>query len=246
MSPSPSEGTPPGNITGSVRDEFGNGISSVAVRRYADANGDGVPDGGVLQTVFTTGSGTWSMVSLVPGNYIVEVATIPNYTIVSGIDITDDGDVVPNVPTTDNQITVTVESGEIDSGNNFVFTPDDGTISGTVLDNLAAPIADAVINIYEDDDLDGVAGTLVTSGTTNASGVYSISGLQAGPSGLAAGDKSYVIELVVPALYQMVSGIDNTDDGDLVPNTDTTNNIIPCSLSAGEVDANNDFIIELI
>lgn len=253
-SASPSSSTSPspspvvnGNITGTVKDEFGNGIQGVAIRRYEDFDEDGVPDGALVGQVFTTSAGIWSMVNLVPNSYIVEIQTVANYTLVSGIDTTDDSDAVANSPTTDNRIPVTIDSGEIDADNNFIVTPDDGIISGTVLDDLGSPIENAVINIYDDDNLDGVAdGALVTTGLTNASGAYSITGLQAGKYALGSDNKSYIIELEVPVGYTIVSGIDTSNDSDLLADADTTDNIIPCTLSPGETDANNNFIVQAI
>lgn len=246
-SPSPSA-VLNGNITGTVKDEFGNALSGVNLKLYADADLDGVADNAtVIRNVFTTGSGTWSMVNLTPGSYVVVAQAFANYTIVSGIDITNDGDSVANIPTSDNIIPVTIGSGEIDSGNNFVYTADTGTISGTVFDDLGNPISGAEIKIYEDNNFDGVSdGVLVSTVTTNGSGVYTATGIPSGPFGLASGDRSYVIVLTVPALYQIVSGIDNSDDADTVVDADGTDNIIPCTLTVAEVDANNDFIIELI
>lgn len=237
----------PGNITGLITDTFGNGIGGVNVRLFNDVNSDGIADDAIpVRSVFTTGLGQWSQVGLTPGNYVVVVTNPALYTLVSGIDTTDDLDIVPNTITTDLIIPVTIKPQEIDNSNNFTFTPNPGTIQGTVLDNLGNPIENAVINIYDDDDLNGVAdGAVVATGLTNASGAYSISGLQSGKVSLGGPDKSYVIELEVPVGYTMVSGIDITNDLDLVPNTDTTDNIIPCSLGTAETDQHNNFIITL-
>lgn len=196
--------------------------------------------------VFTTSTGSFAHVNLVPDNYVVQVISVPNYTIVSAEDTTPDLDLAPNTNINDNTIPSTVYPTTIDNGNIFIFTPNPGTISGTVFDNLANPIENAVINIYDDDNLDGIAdGALVASGLTNASGVYSITGLQSGKYALGSADKSYIIELEVPLGYTIVSGIDGSIDSDLLADANTSDNIIPCTLTAGEVDANNNFIITL-
>lgn len=247
ISPSPSEGTPHGNITGTVKDTFGNGIGGANIRLYADANEDGIADDAViLESVFSTGAGSWSIVDVI-GSFVITAPTIANYTIVSGIDITDDSDNVVDSDTTDAVIPVTVESGEIDSGNNFIYTPNDGVISGTVLDNLGAPIVGATVTIYEDNNLDGVAdGAAVDTVVTNGSGVYTFTGVQAGKYALGSANISYIIELTIPGGYNIVSGIDATNDGDLLVDADTTDNIIPCTLSPGETDADNNFVVQAI
>jgi hypothetical protein len=236
----------PGNVTGTVKDEFGNGISSVSVRLFNDANADGVSDGGAaVKSVTTSSGGAWSMAILTPGNYVI-VMTLPSgWVTVSGIDSTDDSDTVPNTVTTDLIIPVTVAPSEIDANNNFILRPATGTITGNVQDDLGNPIVAATINIYEDDDLNGVPGALVTSVQTDGSGNYSATGLQAGKYALASDIKSYVIELVVPVSYSIVSGIDSTPDSDVVANIPTTDNLITCSLNNGETDADNNFIITL-
>jgi hypothetical protein len=236
----------PGNVTGTVKDEFGNGISSVSVRLFNDANADGVSDGGAaVKSVTTSSGGAWSMAILTPGNYVI-VMTLPSgWVTVSGIDSTDDSDTVPNTVTTDLIIPVTVAPSEIDANNNFILRPATGTITGNVQDDLGNTIVAATINIYEDDDLNGVPGALVTSVQTDGSGNYSATGLQAGKYALASDIKSYVIELVVPVSYSIVSGIDSTPDSDVVANIPTTDNLITCSLNNGETDADNNFIITL-
>src|SRR5690606_26471129 len=40
-----------GNITGQVRDDFGTPLADVEVRLFGDANGDGIPEGGVIASV---------------------------------------------------------------------------------------------------------------------------------------------------------------------------------------------------
>lgn len=237
----------PGNITGTVFTSVGTALASVNVRLYADSDLDGVPDNATtIRSVFTNAGGSFAMATLIPGNYVLQVTPPANYTILSGIDGSDDSDLVVNVNTGDVYIPITVTGSEIDQNNNFVFTPNPGTISGTVLDDLGAPIEGATIEIYRDTNMDGVSdGVLEASGVTDASGAYSISGLFVGYETSSGARSHYVIVLTVPDGYSIVSGIDTSGDADVVPNTVTTDNIIPCTLTPGEVDANNNFVIEL-
>lgn len=246
----------PGNITGSVKDEWGNGIAGVNVRLYADANQDGVADDAVvIRSVFTTSTGSWAMVNLTPGHYVIDCGLVNNYTLVSGIDISEDGDAVANVVTTDDIIPATVNPGEIDAGNNFVFTPNPGTISGYVFVDadadeffdLGEGIAGAEINIYQDVNLDGIAdGPAIATVFTDANGYYEATGIPAGRYALASPtQRDYIIVLTVPIGYTMVKGIDKTNDSDSLANVPDTDNIIPCSLAAGEIDSENYFIITL-
>lgn len=53
---------------------------------------------------------------------------------------------------------------------------------------------------------------------------------------------NYVIIESQPAGYQSVIDIDASNDGDVVPNTNTLNDTIPVTIANGETDANNYFI----
>lgn len=237
----------PSNVTGSVKDLYGNGLQGANVRLYKDVDLDGIADDAVaIRSVFTTVSGGYSMVGMTPGSYVVTVPVYAGYTISSASDINaPDGDLGIDLSPTDNVIPTTLGTTMIDSGYNFIFAANTGTIAGTVFDNLANPISGAVINIYEDDDLDGIPGVLIDSGVTDINGVYSIGGLQSGKYALGSPSKSYVIELEVPVGYTIVSGIDASEDLDLVANTPTTDNLIPCTLDTAETDSHNNFIIQL-
>ncbi len=238
----------PGNITGSVFSSVGTPIAGTNVRLYADTDLDGMPDNATaIRSVFCNSGGGFSMATLIPGNYVIQVISPTNYTILSGIDGSEDNDLVVNVNTGDVYLPVTITGSELDQNNDFVYTPNPGTISGTVVDDLGAPIEGATIEIYRDDNMDGVSdGVLEGSGVTDALGGYSISGLFVGYDISSGGPRShYVIVLTVPDGYSIVSGIDPSIDADVVPNTVTTDNIIPSTLTQGEVDANNNFVIEL-
>ncbi|MEO6130748.1 MAG: hypothetical protein ABIQ02_02790, partial [Saprospiraceae bacterium] len=63
----------PGNITGKVRDTLGVGIGSVNIKLFQDNNLDGLPDPNIPPTksVNTVSSGVYSMVSIIPGQYVI-------------------------------------------------------------------------------------------------------------------------------------------------------------------------------
>jgi SdrD B-like domain len=73
-----------------IRDTSGTpeaGLPGVTVNLYADANGDGVPDGPALQTTTTNGSGQYLFSGLPEGSYVVEItgAALAGYTSSTGI-----------------------------------------------------------------------------------------------------------------------------------------------------------------
>lgn len=60
------------------------GISGVTVNLYVDANRDGTPDGGVIATTTTNGTGHYLFTGLYPGTYIVEAVAPAGYTSSTG------------------------------------------------------------------------------------------------------------------------------------------------------------------
>lgn len=61
-----------GNILGTLEDALGSPLVNHNLRLYEDFDDDGVPDGAAVKSVFTNGSGGWSMATIVPGNYVFE------------------------------------------------------------------------------------------------------------------------------------------------------------------------------
>ncbi len=239
------------NITGSLVDTFGVGIAGANVRLYNDVNTDGVADDAtIVRSVFTNSGGSFAMASLTPGSYVIVVTNPANYTIVSGIDTSNDSDLVSNTPTTDLIIPVTLTPNEIDSNNEFVFTTNPGIVSGYVFvdsDLDESPdggegVAGVTIEIFEDTNQDGVSdGVLIASTTTDINGYYEFTNVA---TNTYTGRKRHgVIVITVPGGYTLVKDFDFSGDADTVVNSNTTDGIIPFSLNPGEVDANNYFII---
>lgn len=79
----------PGNIIGTIkRQSDGTGLVNYNMKLYEDFDEDGLPDGAAIRSVFSNGSGGWSMATLYPGTYILEQA---NGATVSTVSIIDQG-----------------------------------------------------------------------------------------------------------------------------------------------------------
>ncbi|QXP61455.1 carboxypeptidase regulatory-like domain-containing protein [Olleya sp. HaHaR_3_96] len=209
----------PGSVSGTILDENGDPVSGIVVTLD---DGDA---GTVDPTATTDASGNYIFTNVSVGEYTVEQTTPANTTVVDG-DTTDDGDTVVNTDTTDSSIPVTVTAGEVDADNNFENSPAPGSVSGTILDDNGDPVSGIVVTLN-----DGDAGTVDPTATTDASGNYIFTNVPVG---------EYTVEQTTPANTTVVDG-DTTDDGDTVANTDTTDSSIPVTVTAGEVDADNNF-----
>ena len=114
-----------------------------------------------------------------------------------------------------------------------------GTISGSVLEDTTGDDAgdtalkNVTVQLWQDTNSDGVPDTLYANTQTAADGSYSFSAVPEG---------DYVLVEIDPAGYSSISDIDTTDDSDTVPNSDTNNNQIPVTLTAGEADDDNNFV----
>lgn len=241
-----------GNIVGYVRDTFGDPIPGTNVRLYEDFNEDGIADNAVaVRSIFVNSMGSWSMASIPVGSYVITCINPSNFTIVSGVDPTDDSDIVPNIPTTDLVIPVTINPLELDSFNTFTFTTLPGKVTGYVFadhnDNQFPDTGEGVegvtIELWEDEDQDGVSdGILIDSTTTDATGYYEFNDIA---TNTYAGRKRHcVIVATVPENYELISGIDVSNDADIVTNTPTTDNVIPVTVTPNEIDAGNYFMVK--
>ena len=233
-----------GNITGKVRKVDGSGIASVNVRLFPDVNLDGLSDGGSpIRSVFTTSTGVYSMASLPPGQYVLVETQPSGFTSVMDIDETDDLDSLVYFDPNDNILPVTVEPQEVDADNVFVENPTPGLITGSVFQDFDGDqvpdtgegLPGVTIHLYTDTNTDGVADAngWVKDTVTNSIGFYALINVTPG---------NYVITETQPPGFLNVVDIDVTNDADLVPNTNTTDDIIPVSVANGETDANNYYI----
>ena len=101
-----------------------------------------------------------------------------------------------------------------------------GSVSGTVVDENGDPVSGVVVTLD-----DGDVATVDPTVTTGVDGTYEFTDVPVG---------DYTIVETIPANTDVVDG-DTTDDGDTVANTDTTDGSIPVTVTAGEVDADNNF-----
>ncbi len=108
-------------------------------------------------------------------------------------------------------------------------------ILGRVKSVTNNPIPGVNVKLFTDVNLDGVAdnGVAVRNVNTNATGTYAMANITPG---------SYVIVETQPANWLSFDDGDTSDDGDLVPNIDSLDNIIPVTVVPSEVDSMNLFI----
>ncbi len=233
-----------GNITGKVKLADGTGIGSVNVKLYPDNNLDGLPDPvAPVRSVNTVSTGIYSMVGLVPGQYVVVEAQPNGYVSISDMDETNDMDTIVYSNPNDNIIPVTLEPSELDADNNFVEAVSPGIITGYTfqdLNNNLIPdpgegIPGVTISLYTDTNQDGLpdSGGLINTTVTSAIGWYQFGDVPVG---------DYVVKETQPAGYTSAMDIDVTNDLDAVMNASPTDDLIPVSIFLGETDADNDFI----
>ncbi|MEO5905356.1 MAG: SdrD B-like domain-containing protein [Saprospiraceae bacterium] len=234
-----------GNIAGKVIRPDTTPVSGVIIRLFKDVNRDGVSDGGTpVRSANTSSLGEFSMVGLTPGFYVLVESQPANYTSVYALDESDDIDSTVSFNIiTDDVIPVTVEPAEVDEDNTWVESPNPGQINGFVyqdLDSDGVPdsgegISDVVLEVWKDENpTDGQAdaGGFVSGTSSLTTGFYAIANLPAG---------HYVLIETQPAGFLNISDIDVSNDNDLIPNTNTTNDTIPFTIAAGENDGNNYF-----
>jgi protocatechuate 3,4-dioxygenase beta subunit len=225
-------------------------LVGVWVVLYADADRDGGIDSGFPIAMTTTDAqGDYALHNLASGGYLIATLDRPGYTSLWDNDITTDAANSPvdvaNVSLTDNVIPVTVAAGETDSGNEFV-DEQYSFISGSVLadtnvDGLGdTPLVGIVVLLYLDTDVDGEPDGLVpaATATTDDAGLYTLRYLSPG---------SYVLVIVDDTGYGGELDGDATLDASGSPadfaNLSLTDNLIPVTLTAGESDSGNSFVL---
>lgn len=234
----------PGNITGVVKSNLGPGIQGVNLKLYVDANLDGVADTTTpVRSVFTTSNGSYSMVGLTPGSYVI-IQTQPTlWTTLDDEDTSNDNDPVPNIDSLDNLIPATVMPSEIDANNTFIEIAIPGSIGGMVfldangneMPDNGEGMAGVTISLYDDDDTDGLpdTGTPTATTVTTSVGSYTFSGISVG---------NYVVVESQPSGYDSFKDFDSSNDQDSVPNSNILDDIIPVTLTNVEFDDHNYFI----
>ncbi|MEO5907257.1 MAG: SdrD B-like domain-containing protein, partial [Saprospiraceae bacterium] len=232
-----------GTICGNVRDDVGQIIGNVIIRLYKDLNNNNVYDTGetlVNSTTTDADSGNYCFEDIPAGEYVVLEVQPANYYSLFDHDFStstsdDDGYAGPNDP--NDMVDVTLAVGEADMNNDFVEDPYLGSISGYVLNDVLAPLANVVVKLYADPDQDGVQnGTAISTTTTNTSGFYQFTGLE---------PAFYVVVETNPISYSNVSDYDYTVSSTDLDGDDSAqgpDNNIPVRVAPGEADNENNFI----
>ncbi len=204
-----------------------NGISGVTVNLYTDDNNDGQPDtpGAPIATTTTNGTGLYQFTGLVPGNYIVGFVTPLTYT-PSPVNIGDDATDSDANPVTGYTGTIVLTQGESDQTNDAGFIPPSGSIGNFVWNDLNGDgiqdpgepgIPNVVVTLFSDPDGDGNYTTVVTSTTTNGSGIYVFPNLPAG---------NYVVGFTTPNGYTSTPSNQSGNDEEDSDNVGGTTGVI--------------------
>jgi len=233
----------PGNIAGLVLTNEEAPLQGVPIQLWPDTDADGQPDGSVLETTFTSSLGQFAFTQILPGNYVLKQVPFPGYFAVWDGDVTEDGDFVPNLNTLDELIPVTVDPATDDIGNTFIKSNSVGGVCGAVFEDTDADgelgagegLADVLIRLYADDTTDGLPDTTIVldSVLTDAVGNYVFLYVPPG---------DYVLVQEQPAQYESMMDLDATPDGDIAPNVDPMDDIIPVTLDLDETDGGNYYI----
>ncbi len=227
-SPTPRPTQPPtgdapttANITGTVKDNFGNALVGVNITLE-------FPDGSFVASTETDAAGVYEFTKVTPGNYIIiETNPLSHPLSITDFDTTSDGDENEGDTSGDNMIAVTVDAGKLDNGNDFVDAALPAIV-GTVQDNFGVALSTVNITLEQPD------GTVVATTLTDAAGIYEFTGLDPG---------NYVIRETNPASHPYsVTDFDTVADGDPNEGDTTGDDTILVSLGPGEVDTGNDFV----
>ncbi|RLD22656.1 MAG: hypothetical protein DRI69_00345 [Bacteroidetes bacterium] len=235
-----------GHIAGTVLDDEGNPIGNVLLILYADDDLDGLPpddESDFVKFAATTSEGQYLFGDIQPGSYVIKELQPNGYASVLDEDTSEDFDSVANLIQTDDLIPVTVEPLVSDFNNNFIEAILLGSIEGYVFEDSnmnGAPDGEegrdsVVVQLFADFNKDGIADTPhpLDSTLTDSSGLFEFTDVS---------PAAYVIVEIQPEGYLSVRDVDISEDVDEVLNTNQTNDTIPLTVGAGELDRDNYFI----
>jgi len=208
-----------GVISGIVKDDAGAKIANATIT-LKDSNGD------TVATTTTEADGSYSFLDVVPGDYSVIETNPIGYASISDGDTINTDDDTANTDTKDDSIPVSVIAGETDDGNNFIDQAQ-GTIAGQIKNDDGTSLEGVTVELKKLD------GTVVATTQTDSNGNYGFENVPAG---------DYIIEETNLIGYASISDGDSTDSGDDTANTNTNDDSIPVSITAGETDEGNDFV----
>ena len=217
----------PGSISGSVSDDDAKPLASVSLQLKS-------VNGTVLATTVTDSNGTYVFAGVPPGNYSVVETNPDDYPKdISDYDTVNDtvSDSFDSDTTVDNIVGVTLRPGEVDSGNDFADS-NKGSITGTVTNEVGAPLANVTITLTYPDGKN-------TTTITGSDGSYQFTGLPPG---------NYTLTETNPPNYpDDVSDYDEIpDDNNKTDPGDTgftpPDNVIKIVINPGESDKGNNFV----
>ncbi len=111
-----------------VPDE-GEGLANVTLSLYHDVDMDGVADDNTpIETQLSSSDGSYIFPDVAVGNYVLVETQPIGYSSIIDIDVSNDGDNVPNTNTLNDTIPVTINNGEVDAGNYFIEADSCGLI----------------------------------------------------------------------------------------------------------------------
>ncbi|MCB9296611.1 MAG: carboxypeptidase regulatory-like domain-containing protein [Lewinellaceae bacterium] len=220
-----------------IQDDGPTGIPGVTVTLTGTTTVGGLP---INDNTTTDANGNYEFTLLPPGDYKLTFSTPAGYTFTdldAGGDDTTDSDADPNnggmtvfenlVAGEDNP---TYDAGLVQEAfiGDYVWEDTDGD---GVQDGNEPPIPGVTVNLYEDNNQDGVPdGAPIATDVTDANGEY----------GFPVDPGSYVVEFVTPPGYTgspQDQGGDDTVDSDPDPNTGLTGTI---TVNSGDNDDTND------
>lgn len=211
-----------------VRDNGENGIGGVTLELYADTNIDGLPDATAILSTTTDAQGSYSFDQLAPGNYLVALIPPAGYTSSTGLNgrVTGPYEPAPTISSNDsdagtlrngriwsNTIGLGVANDSVDFGlfkplqiGNVVWND---TNNNGLRDSYEAPIAGVTLDLYADNNGDGIAdGSAILSTRSSAQGSYQFDMLVAG---------KYVVGLTPLSNFVSSSGANGKTSGPYEP-----------------------------
>ena len=121
------------------------GLSDIIISLFLDVNTDGIADDNVpIETQVTLADGSYVFPSVPVGHYVIAESQPAGYVSVMDIDISNDGDFVPNSNTMNDTIPVTITNGEIDADNLFIDADSCGLIVTNTNDSGAGSLRQAI------------------------------------------------------------------------------------------------------
>ena len=215
-----------GSIAGTVLEDIDNDdagedpIAGVTITLLDDT-------GATVATAVTDSNGAYLFEDVVPGDYIVSESQPSGFADVLDEDSTVPGDDAVNADPLDDVIPVSIVSGELDDGNDFI-EEQLGSLSGTVLEDTdndgvgEDPIAGVTITLLDED------GATVATAVTDSNGDYSFADLEPGNYSVVESD---------PTDFVSVGDVDGA-------NNNTVGDETPIAVVGGEDASGNDFVDE--